>query len=160
MVTRTLDSYTLSIGEFLRNANPVVSLLRPIPLRGKVEQCNNHLQKGWETVILFGWKRCFSDCMRFTPLPPLRGVNPFCPLSPRHIEIIKGVIWQNAVLTFLHLVEALQKLNERSQNRLDETGSFEVINDFTQFNFTKYNNKKQRYKCTRGDHYGLHILNI
>ena len=51
-------------------------------------------------------------------------------LSPRHIEIIKGAIWQNPVLTFLHLVEAFQKLNERSQNRLDETGTFEVINDF------------------------------
>lgn len=64
--------------------------------------------------------------MRFTPLPPLRI------LSPRHIEIIKGDIWQNPVLTFLHLVEAFQKLhvNERSQNRLDETGTFEVINDF------------------------------
>ena len=98
--------------------------------------------------------------MRFRPLPPLRGVNPFCPLSPRHVEIIKGVIWQNAVLTLLHLVEAFQKLNERSQNRLDENGSFEVINDFTQFNFTTYNNKRQRYKCTGGDHYGLHTLNI
>ena len=91
---------------------------------------------------LFGWKRCFSDCARL---------------------IIRGVVWQNQVSTFLQLVWAFQKLTERSQNWLYEIGAFEVINDFHvstySIQFYNYNNKRQRYTCTRGDHYGTtHFL--
>ena len=107
----------------MKATDPTVSLLRPIPPQGNVEQCNNHLQKGWETAIYLA-----ENGVSWT----VWDSRPLRILSPRHIEIIKGVIWQNLVLTFLHLVEAFQKLhvNERSQNRLDETGTFEVINDF------------------------------
>lgn len=48
---------------------------------------------------------------------------------------------------------------------MDEIGTFQVINDFNVLTYSiqchNYNNERQRYKCTRGDHYGTtHIKHL